>query len=312
MKVPRVTWRGKWAVPALGLVAGVAASAGGCGYRTEWPTEGTLAIAIEESIAPVIYAEVDEFHRLYPKATITSTVASTREAVLQMLQGRVKCAFVSRWMDQEESRAAAEYKIQVDSLGFAYDGVVLLVHGSNPVTGLRLDQIGAIYRREIRNWAEVGGSDLPVVPLALSRNTAAATLLLREAVRDTVFAEGVFGCETSPAMIEAVAGRPGAIGFVGLAWLGDELPGGKEDRDRVKTLDVAAGEGARYEPPIQSAIYRGRYPLRRRLYVLNADRRIGGLSSGFIAFVASAPGQSLVLKGGLVPATMPVKLVKLQ
>lgn len=299
-------------LPGAALASGALLLAGGCWGPGESPTAGALAIAVEESIAPVVYAEVDEFHRLYPKAAIQTTVGSTREAIGRLLRGEAKCACVSRWMDEEERRVAAEYKIQVDSLGFAFDGIAVLVHQLNPVTGLRLDQIGAIYRGEIRNWAALGGPDLEVVPMALSRNTAEAELLLREAVRDTAFAGGVFGCESSPDMLRAVADRPGGIGFAGLAWLSDQLPGGGEVRARVRALDIAAGEDGRFEPPIQSSIYRERYPLGRRLYVLNADRRLGGLASGLIAFIASAPGQKIVLNAGLVPATMPVRLVKFQ
>jgi hypothetical protein len=35
------------------------------------------------------------------------------------------------------------------------------------------------------------------------------------------------------------------------------------------------------------------------------------VSVGFISFVSSAPGQKIVLNNGLVPVTMPVRLVQL-
>jgi phosphate transport system substrate-binding protein len=35
-----------------------------------------------------------------------------------------------------------------------------------------------------------------------------------------------------------------------------------------------------------------------------------GLASGFIAYVASDKGQRVVLKLGLVPATMPIRIVE--
>jgi len=48
----------------------------------------------------------------------------------------------------------------------------------------------------------------------------------------------------------------------------------------------------------------------REVYILSKEAYTG-LGTGFTAFVASERGQRIVLKFGLVPATMPVRLVEL-
>jgi phosphate transport system substrate-binding protein len=52
------------------------------------------------------------------------------------------------------------------------------------------------------------------------------------------------------------------------------------------------------------------YPLTRDVVIIS--REIGtGLGTGFISFAASDKGQRIVLKSGLVPVTMPVRIVNI-
>ena len=56
-------------------------------------------------------------------------------------------------------------------------------------------------------------------------------------------------------------------------------------------------------------IYQQYYPLTRDIYIYTrADNY--GVAAGFSAFITSAPGQKIVMSSGLVPATMPVRLVQ--
>jgi phosphate transport system substrate-binding protein len=52
----------------------------------------------------------------------------------------------------------------------AYDCIVPVVHPSNPVQDLSLDQLKAIYTGQVRNWKDVGGPDKDIV--VVSRDTS--------------------------------------------------------------------------------------------------------------------------------------------
>jgi phosphate transport system substrate-binding protein len=111
-------------------------------------------------------------------------------------------------------------------------------------------------------------------------------------------------------MIQYVIAHPLAIGMIGANWLND-------NKERVKVLGLldpnapdSSGTGREYFKPHQAYIYRGSYPITRDVYIYSrADNY--GVGAGFISFVTSAPGQKIVLNSGLVPATMPVRLVEL-
>jgi phosphate transport system substrate-binding protein len=64
-----------------------------------------------------------------------------------------------------------------------------------------------------------------------------------------------------------------------------------------------------YYLPQQGSIYQKTYPFHREVYLLSREI-FSGLGSGFIAFVTGEKGQRIVLKSGLVPATMPVRLLQ--
>ena len=61
--------------------------------------------------------------------------------------------------------------------------------------------------------------------------------------------------------------------------------------------------------PYQAYMAQGKYPLLRDVVMISREAR-SGLASGFMAFVASDKGQRIVLKSGLVPATMPIRIIE--
>ncbi|MEK7726903.1 MAG: substrate-binding domain-containing protein [candidate division KSB1 bacterium] len=275
-----------------------------CQPEGDSPTSGRIAVVASESLAPMIRSEVEEFERIYEKTQIDVSVTSTRVAIAQLLRGEVKTIFTPRRLNAEERQIAARYAIKVDTFRIALDGIAVIVQRKNPLTRLSLEQLAAIYRGEPR--AEL---DKKLLPLALSRNTATAELFLQKVVHDSVFARAAYVCSTSAQLLALVAQREEAIGFVGMSWLSGYLQANDSTLNRIKALPLVEQAGA--EPVLlhQSTIYRNEYPLRRTLYCLTTDRSLG-VAIGLISFITSAQGQKRVLNAGLVPVTMPIKLVK--
>lgn len=273
------------------------------------PTSGRLAVMSADCIAPVAQKQIEEFQRLYEKAAITMQVASSRETVAQFLRGEVRAIFLDRQLHPEEKQIARARDIAIDSFCIAHEGVAVIVHPENPVAALNLAQIGAIYRGEIRNWREAGGPHRPILPVALSRNSGTAEFVLAQAVRDTVFAPRTYVCASSAQLLATIAQRREALGFISSAWLNDSTVSRGAHAGKVKVLKLAQDSTSNPVALYQAAVHRGDYPLRRSLYVFTRDRRLD-VAVGLTAFVTSAAGQKLMLNAGLVPATMPVKLVK--
>jgi phosphate transport system substrate-binding protein len=75
-------------------------------------------------------------------------------------------------------------------------------------------------------------------------------------------------------------------------------------------MEVSTNENSEYFKPYQAYIAQKIYPLWREVYIISKEAYTG-LGTGLTAFIASERGQRIVLKFGLVPATMPVRLVEL-
>ena len=84
---------------------------------------------------------------------------------------------------------------------------------------------------------------------------------------------------------------------------------------KIKVVAVSAksnpSSSEDYYQPFQGYLAQGTYPLRRNLYIISREAR-AGLGTGFASFVASDKGQRIFLKSGLLPATMPIRLVSVK
>jgi phosphate transport system substrate-binding protein len=75
----------------------------------------------------------------------------------------------------------------------------------------------------------------------------------------------------------------------------------------IQVLAIKDAKGDEYQP-YQAYIAQNLYPYCRSVYVICSEPRTG-LASGFTNFMAGDKGQRIILKSGLVPSTMPVRIV---
>lgn len=272
----------------------------GCEKQTESPTSGTLSFVCAESVAPVLQKEAADFMRLYTKAVITLDSTTTREALMKLGSGATRLVVISRALNAEEKKSFAAGNVAVDTFALAKGGIAVIVHPDSPVRRLTLEQIRDIYSGKVDRWEEVGGKGGKIVPLSLSRNSGTAEVFFQGIGADTTFAPALQVVPTSHEMIEKVAADRGAIGFVGMNWLSD----------RVRALAVARTASGEYIDIHQASVYQRTYPLVQTIYAVKTGGAYG-LANGFVAYLTSGPGQKIFLNAGLVPATMPVKLIKI-
>jgi phosphate transport system substrate-binding protein len=282
------------------VVAGLVS--GGCEKPkdAESPTSGTLSLVCAESVAPVIEKEAAEFERLYTKAAISCDSATTLDALAKFGNRETKMVVISRGLNPEEKKSLEAPGFAYSSFALAKIGIAVVVNTENPVEKLNLDQLRGIYTGRIGSWEEVGGMGGKITPISLSRNSGAAEVFIQILGIDAGLSPDLRVVTASQDLAGAVAADPSAIGFVGMNWLSD----------KVKAVAVAADGSEDFIAIHQASVYGGAYPLVLTAYALTTSGAYG-LASGFISFMTSAPGQKVFLDSGLVPVTMPVKLIRL-
>ena len=124
--------------------------------------------------------------------------------------------------------------------------------------------------------------------------------------------DNVSALKTNQQVIKYVAENPGAMGVIGVNWLGNRsdttnLSFTEEIRVMAVSAEDVATSANSYKP-YQAYLYYGNYPLARPIYALLNDPR-SALPWGFASFMTSDKGQRIILKSGLVPATQPVRIV---
>jgi phosphate transport system substrate-binding protein len=278
--------------------------------RKESPTKGNIMVAVSESILPVIKQEEQRFEEWYPDAHVDLIQMTAREAITRLFNDTVKVVVTSRPLNAEEREVAKKSKLDFQEYKIAIDGIAIIINAKNPVQQLRTTQLDSILRGLIKHWNVVGGVKTSIEICLPNRNSGTFEVVGMKILKGGNFSAPAQVVETSPGMLQFVSEHPDAIGMIGVNWL-------REKNESIKILELSdpvapdsLGIQGKYFAPFQAHIYRGYYPITREIYIYSkAD--MYSVGSGFISFITSAPGQQIVLNNGLVPATMPIRLVEL-
>ena len=123
-----------------------------------------------DTLVNLALAWAEAYMGLYPEVRISVTGGGSGTGIAAMINGTVDIVNASRGMKSEEVEAAEANGIFPIEFVVARDAIAVVVHPSNPVDGLTLQQISDIYTMKITNWREVGGEDRPIVLLSRTEN----------------------------------------------------------------------------------------------------------------------------------------------
>jgi phosphate transport system substrate-binding protein len=264
---------------------------------------------VDEAIEPVMRREVADFQSQYPQASIDVRVLEAREAVAAFAADSVRVIAIARRLNDGERKALTDAKIWFEEHHVAQSAVAVITHPSNPRKEISIGMLDSIFSGIRTTWPGRGGAGvIEAVIGGLNSST-------NETFRDSILDGRPFGLAATPVsrsaeIVETVARTPGAIGLAPLNWLqgaGDVSvmavggPGFRPDSSQP---------AGKYYSPAQAYLYLYYYPLTTPVYIYTREVT-RDLNLGFIAFVSSPPGQKAFQEAGLVPKTMPVRLIQL-
>jgi phosphate transport system substrate-binding protein len=177
----------------------------------------------------------------------------------------------------------------------ARDAIAVVIHPSNPVDGLTLQQISDIYTGKTVNWSQVGGEDRPIVLLSRESNSGTYVYFLENVIRlgekesDLLFSPDTLLMPSSEGISTEVRHNPNAIGYDGLGYVTPDQ----------KMLAVARDVDAPYVLPSVETVNDLSYPVSRPLYMYTAGEPVGRVKD-YLDWVLS-DGQVLVSELGFVP-----------
>lgn len=280
----------------------------GCGEPAETATRGHILVSSAEVAFPYIDNSAIKYQQIYNEAYVDVGRTTAREALVELAEGKSRLAVLSREPNEAEVEALSAGERQFVTRTVAHDALAVILHGDNPVDELTLDQLKDIFTGKITNWQEVGGRNVRIRPLVRDRNSGTYETFQDSVLAGADFGGSVYPCSTMAVMTGVAGSSPGAIGITGLL-----MTNRPSTMGNFKTIRIAEEDGERYYLPTQDKIHSEKYPLRRPLvlcYFKKSSFEVN-LVSGFVTFLTAVKGQQIAIDEGLVPATMPVRTVKI-
>lgn len=168
----------------------------------------------------------------------------------------------------------------------AWDALVVIASKDNPVDDISHENLKKVFKGEITNWKDLGGSDAPIGVHIREGKISGVGLMARELVfadTDIDFAGTTTHASTGP-LEKAVEGDVNGIALDGIS---------SARKRNVKFLKLNG-----VEPSVEN-ISSGKYLLFRPLYLATAKEMSEDVKN-FIRFVKSPEGQKVIESQGTV------------
>jgi phosphate transport system substrate-binding protein len=246
---------------------------------------GSLDIKGSTTVLPIAQKVAEAYMNQFPDVKISISGGGSGNGIKALIDGSTDIADSSRFIKDKEVALAVEKGRYPVPFAVAYDCIVPVVHPTNAVNDLTLDQLKAIYKGEIKNWKAVGGPDRSIV--VISRDTSSGTYEVWEEKvmkKERVY-PGALLQASNGAVVQAVSNNKNAVGYIGLGYINSS----------VKAVTVNNIKGS------AESTLNGTYPISRALYMFTNGWPTGD-TANFINFMLHPQkGQKYVKEAGFVP-----------
>jgi phosphate transport system substrate-binding protein len=251
---------------------------------------GQLTIAGSSALLPLIQEAANQFQTMHSGAQITVTAGGSGAGRTQVCEGKITIGNSDVPISDDEKTKLNCADAQGVAVAIQAFDAVANKQGPGSVTNLTKDQLVGIFSGKVTNWKDVGGDDMEIVLVnrAKGSGTRANMAKFLFAGDDAQFAEGASEEDNNETVKTTVAQTPGAISYLGFAYLSDP------------SLLAFSIDGV---APTKDDIKAGKWPIGGPGYAITKGAPTG-LAKGFLDFVTSADfqGSDAFDKLGFVPA----------
>jgi phosphate transport system substrate-binding protein len=268
-----------WQKTAAGMVAaGLVACVATAGQANKIVVDGST------TVGPIAKAFAEYYMGKHPDVNITVSESGSGNGARSLINNACDVATMSRAMKKSELKGAQDAGVLPIEHIVAMDGIAVIVHPSNPVEDLTLEQVRMIYTGKILNWKELGGPDLPIVMISRDTNSGTYETFESLVMNKQKMTEKAEYVGSNGAIRQRVMSTAAAVGYVGLAFM-----------EGVKPLAVEGIE------PSPETVRAKQYPVSRPLYMYTNGRPRGGSHlQAFVNLCQTAEGRQIIAETGFV------------
>ncbi|MDR0982799.1 MAG: PstS family phosphate ABC transporter substrate-binding protein [Culturomica sp.] len=242
-----------------------------------------------DTVLPLSQEEAENYMKKHPEAMITVTGGGSGVGISALLEGTTDIAQSSRKIKFDERQKLQSTGKTVKEVIIAYDALAVVVHPSNPVKNMTREQLEGIFTGKIRNWKELGGEDMKIIPYSRETSSGTYEFFKESVLKKRNYMNGIMSMPATGAIIQSISQTKGGIGYVGLAYI----------NNNVKSINISYDEGKTFTAPSVANALNKTYPIVRPLfYYYTIDNET--IVKPFVDYILSAEGQKLVDKIGFI------------
>jgi phosphate transport system substrate-binding protein len=242
-----------------------------------------------DTMLPLSQKAAEHYMKTNPSQTVIVTGGGSGVGISALIEGTTDIAQLSRKIKFDEKQKLKQSGKTAIEIPVAYDALAIIVHLDNKVENLTREQLEGIFTGKIKNWKEVGGDDLQIVPYSRETSSGTYEFFKENVLKNRNYKNGIMSMPATGAIILSIARTRGAVGYVGLAYLNRE----------TKVVNVSCDGGKTFVKPSLETAKDGSYPIVRPLlyyYVAASSDK----AKPFVDYVLSDEGQRIISDAGFI------------
>lgn len=294
-------------------------------YSPKKQVSGAFKVQSSEALYPLLTRLSIDFQRFQPKVIIDVKKGNAKAIAefleppfskigkIMMMDDRASSfqllATPHQLTDSEVKEFVAQHGYEPTAVPVAVGAVALYVHKENPLAGLTLDQIDAIFsstrkrgsKTAISQWGQLGlvdgWKDASIQLHGRDRRSEAWATLQKHGLSGGEFKSGVQEHPGAASVAFNIDHNPMGIGYSGLGL----------HASNVRAVPIAEKDGMPFVPPSQETVADQTYPLQDALYLYfdkSPKAPLPDAVQEFLAFILSQEGEAIVKKAGFFPVPL--------
>ena len=276
-------------------------------YKKASGVSGNLSSVGSDTLANLMTLWTEQFSKSYPNVNIQVQAAGSSTAPPALTEGTSNLGPMSRKMKDKEKQAfEKKFGYKPTAIPVAIDALAVFVHKDNPIKGLSIPQVDAIFsanrkcghKADITTWGDSGmkGSWKNRSVQLYGRNSVSGTYgyFKKKALCKGDYKSSVNEQPGSASVVQSISSSINGIGYSGIGYKTSGVRAIALTKKPGKPFIAATAENAANKT----------YPLSRYLYVYvnkAPNKALAPLEREFMKLILSKQGQQVVIKDGYVP-----------
>ncbi|PIS46748.1 MAG: phosphate ABC transporter substrate-binding protein [Elusimicrobia bacterium CG08_land_8_20_14_0_20_51_18] len=244
---------------------------------------GKVVMEGSTTILPIAQKAAEVYMNKTPGSNITVRGGGSGVGISSIIDGTCDIANASRAIKQKELDNAVKKGRELKAHIIAMDGIVVVLHPSNEIQELSKEQVKNIFTGKTKNWKDVGGKDLKIVPVSRDSSSGTFEAFMEYALDKKRVRPDALVQASNQGIVNFVAQTPGAIGYIGIGYLSE----------KVKAVRYNGAEATKEN------VLKNKYSLARPLFMYTVPNPKGEVKA-FLDFLKSPEGQKLVEEEGFI------------